>query len=142
MKALVLFCLALTSCAHQTKENVEAPLTEEPKPAVRERLVPGMTFGNVELQRKTLDEIRNAMPKEAQQPNCSPAELNVSDTWPLSEPSPSEFSNAFLRWTELWTFEICGGTVDVEVVYMLHKKSDTIDISVSTLRNGQVLELS
>lgn len=141
MKALVFLCLGLTSCAHQTKEIAEAPLPEEPKPAIRERLVPGMTFGNVELQKRTLDEIKSAMLTEVQHSNCSPAELNVSDTWPLSEPSPSEFSSAFLRWTELWTFETCGSSVDVEVVYMLHKQSDIINVSVSKLRNGQVLEL-
>jgi hypothetical protein len=103
MKALVFLCLALTSCAHQAKETAEIPLPEEPKPTLQERLVPGMTFGNVELQRKTLDEIRSTMLTEVQHWNCSPAELNVSDTWPLSEPSASEYSSAFLRWTELLT---------------------------------------
>lgn len=142
MRALVLLCLALASCAYQAKEVAETPLPEEPKPAIRERLVPGTTFGNVVLQRETIDAVRDAFVAKAQDLDCSPAQLNVSDTWPLGEPVPSEYSGAFLRWTELWTFEACGSSVDVEVVYMLHNKSGIIDVSVSQPGDGQALTLS
>jgi hypothetical protein len=141
MRTLVLLCVVLGACAQPEKQTAKILLSERPKPAIREQLVPGMTFGNVELQRMTLDEIKGAMLKEEQHSACSLADMSVSDTWPLSEPSPSKFSNAFIRWTELWTFETCSGSVDVEIVYMLHKKSDIINVSVSKLSNGQVLKI-
>jgi hypothetical protein len=56
--------------------------------------------------------------------------MDVTDTWAFGEPKPSEYSNAFARWTELWTLDACGNWVEVEVNYMLHE-SGIVDLSVS-----------
>jgi hypothetical protein len=139
MRAVVILCLALTSCAYQATEMAQAIKPSEPKPAIRERIVPGTTFGNIVLQRETIDAIRDAIVSKIGSPDCSPTQLKVSDTWALGEPAPSEYSSAFLQWTELWTVDDCGKNVDVQVVYMLHSKTSVIDVSVSRLGEGQAL---
>ena len=110
--------------------------------ALRARVVPGMTFGNITLQKETTVAAVRVITTQSEHRACAGERMHVSDTWPYNEPAPSEFSDAFLRWTELWTFEVCGSDVNVAVVYMLHKESGMIDIRVSLLEEGETFELS
>jgi hypothetical protein len=101
-----------------------------------------MTYGNATLQRETVDAAFGVIAAEAEQQDCAHERMQVSDTWPLGIPETSEYSEAFLRWKELWTIEACGNSVEVAVVYMLHKETGTINVRVSRLWEGQTLELS
>lgn len=142
MRATVLLTLTLASCAQSAPEITREIDRQQPKAALRAQIVPGMTLGNVALQEETTDAATRVITAETEYLDCASERMHVSDTWPYGNPTPSEYSNAFLRWTELWTFEVCGSDVEVAVVYMLHKESGAIDIRVSRLEEAQTLELS
>ncbi len=142
MRAIVLLTLILAACAQSKPEITQETNRQQPKAALRAQVVPGMTFGNVALQEKTTAAATRVITADAEHQTCARERMHVSDTWPYSNPTPSEFNDVFLRWTELWTFEVCGSNVEIAVVYMLHKKSGAIDVRVSRLREAQTLELS
>ena len=142
MKLLVLLFLVLASCAHQATEATKAVApVEVPKPAIRERIVPGTTYGNASLQAKTVEALKGGLAANIAHGDCSLAQINVSDTWAPNEPTASEFSSSFLRWKELWTLDACGSSIDFEVVYMRHK-TGVINVSVSPQKDGQVWTLN
>lgn len=141
MKALVLLSLALTSCAYPATKEAQTSAPKNPKPAIRAHVVPGTTYGNPVLQGETIEAAKDIFAAKTTMPDCSTAQMKVSDTWPLGNPTLSEHSDAFLLWKELWTFEACGSSVDAEIVYMLHRKSGIIDVKVSPVRDGQGVEL-
>ena len=134
MRVSLLLCLATASCAYQPTGEIKGPAQEALKPGIRAQLVPGTTYGNVVLQGETIEAAKDVFAAKVVMPDCA---MTVSDTWPLGSPEPSAYSNAFLRWTELWTFERCGSSIDAEVVYMLHRESGIIDLKVSPLPDGQ-----
>jgi len=136
MRVWLLFCLAIASCAYQPTEEMKQSTLEKPKPAIRAQLVPGTTYGNVVLQGETIEAAKNIFAAKAVMPDCK---MEVSHTWPLGSPAPSEYSDEFLRWKELWTFETCGSSVDAEIVYMLHRKSGIINLRVLPLAKGQAV---
>lgn len=140
MRALVLLSLVLSSCAYSATKDAQMPAPVAPKPAIRAHLVPGTTYGNPILQGQTVKAVKDAFAAKNAMPNCSIAQMNVSDTWPLGNPAPSEHNDAFLRWKELWTVDACGSDVDAEIVYMLHRKSGIIDLRVTPRHDGQVLK--
>lgn len=142
MRAIVLLPLILASCAQSAPEITQEIQRQQPKAALRAQVVPGLTLGNIALQEETADTAAQVITAETEHHNCARERMHVSDTWPYGIPTPSEYSDAFLRWTELWTFDVCGSDVEVAVVYMLHKESGLIDIKVSRLKKGQTLELS
>jgi len=120
---------------------VESIATTGLKPSIRTQVVPGTTYGNPALQEATLAAAKDAFTWGDGLPVCLKPEIQVSDTWPLGEPSLSEFNQAFIHWRELWTFEACGGSVDAEVNYMLHQTTGVIDVKISPQDNGWSLEL-
>ena len=91
---------------------------------------------------KTVDAVSHAFHAKVDHEGCLDPQLKVSDTWPLGEPSISEYSSAFLSWTELWTVNACGSSMDLKVVYMLHNKTGLIELKLSWLKEGQPLALS
>ena len=93
--------LAPTSCAYQATEETQTSAAEKLKPAIRAHLVPGTTYGYVVLQGETIEAAKDAFAAKTAMPDCSTAQMGVSDTWPLRNPAPSEHSDAFLRWKEL-----------------------------------------
>lgn len=142
MRILVLLTFLLASCANSSPEVMQKTEVPQPKAALRAHVVPGMTFGNVALQKETMDAAARVIAAQAEHLDCARQQIYVTDTWPFSNPTQSEFSDAFLGWTELWTFEVCGNDVDIAVVYMLHKESGIIDVKVSRVEEGDFLELS
>ncbi|MGI9449097.1 MAG: hypothetical protein ACR2QH_00325 [Geminicoccaceae bacterium] len=142
MKPTVLLILLLTSCAHQATDVMKTDMpVAEPKPGIRDQIVPGTTYGNVALQAKTIEALNEARAVNVGHGHCSPAQTKVFDTWAPNEPEPSEFNGAFLRWKELWTLDACSKSIDFEVVYMLHITGH-INVSVSRLQDGEILALN
>lgn len=139
MKSVLFLCFTLASCAPQTEGFVQTNEPAKSKPSIRSHLVPGTTYGNVALQVATIEAAKDAFADKAAVPDCSPAQMKVSDTWPLGNPAPSKHSDAFLRWEELWSFEGCGNSINAEIVYMLHRNSGIIDVKVSPASDGQAL---
>lgn len=134
MRLSLLICLVITSCAYQPTDEIKSSPHERLRPAIRAQLVPGTTYGNVVLQSETIEAAKEVFAAKTVMPDCT---MTVSDTWPLGSPKPSEHSDAFLRWKELWTFERCGSSVDAKVVYMLHRESGVIDMKILPLPDGQ-----
>ena len=142
MKLLVLVFLALASCAHQATEATKAVASVDvPMPGIRERIVPGTTYGNTSLQAETVEALKDGLAAYIAHGGCSLAQINVSDAWAPDEPTLSEFSSSFLRWKELWTLDVCGSSVDFEVVYMRHR-TGIINVSVSPQEDGQAWTLN
>jgi hypothetical protein len=141
MKPSMLILLVLASCTYgATEAEKAAPPVEEPKPGIREKIVPGTTYGNASLQAKTVDAIKAAFAAKNEHVECSSTQIKVSDTWAPNEPRPSEFSSTFLRWKELWTLDVCGDSIDFEVIYLLHR-TGIITMSVSQQSDRQPFAL-
>lgn len=141
MKPSIFMLLALASCALETTEAKKAaPPVEAPRPAIRERIVPGTTYGNAALQVETVNALNAALAAKIEYAGCSPAQTKVSDTWAPSEPTSSEFNSTFLRWKELWTLDVCGNSIDFEVIYM-HHRTGIINVSVSHQEDSQPFAL-
>ena len=141
MRLLLAMCFALASCAYQTTEIAQTTETNKQQPALRAHLVPGTTYGNVALQAATINSARETFIAKSAILSCSPGKMKVSNTWPIGDPKPSEHSDAFLQWRELWTFEACGDGIDAEIIYMLHRKSGIINVKVSPVQKGQGVSL-
>ncbi len=142
MRTTLLCLLFLFSCAPKSTEHRQPIHAAEQPAGLRAHVVPGMTFGNVALQRQTISMAFDVVAKAALRDGCSGTHMSVSDTWPVNKPEVSEYSDAFLRWTELWTYEVCGQNITVAVVYMLHKETGKVSVSVSPLEEGKALEIS
>lgn len=142
MRSIILCFFVLFSCAPNAADQLRLVDVDEQRAGLRAHIVPGMTFGNVALQQQTVSVAFDVVAKAAMQEGCSGTQMSVSDTWPLSQPKDSEYSDAFLKWTELWTYEVCGQHTTVAVVYMLHKKTGEINLSVSPVEEGKTIEFS
>jgi len=142
MRILCFLCLILASCGHNQREIDSTSISADQKPAMRSQIVPGITFGNVALQKETIEAAKNAFIEKSGLLECSLAQMKASDSWPLGEPGLSEFSTAFIRWRELWTFEACGRSIDVEIAYMLHRSTGVIDVRVSPLWDDRAVRFS
>jgi hypothetical protein len=140
MKPSMFIVFLLASCTYETIGPQAAPPVEEPRSAIRERIVPGTTYGNAALQAETVAAIKAALAAKIEHADCSPTQTNVSDTWAPNEPTPSEFGSTFLRWKELWTLDVCGNSIDFEVIYMRHM-TGIINVSVSQQEDRQPFAL-
>jgi hypothetical protein len=126
MIARTVACFLLVGCAVQQPE-ISAKISES-EPAIRERIVPGTTLGNVPLQRQTLSQLKGPAIQQTISAECDLSTVFVVDTILIAEPKQSEYSLAFAVWKELWTFDVCGKPVGIEVTYMKHT-SGSINVS-------------
>ena len=120
MMVRIAACFLLAGCTvQQTVTPAEVP-EQTPKPAIRARVVPGTTLGNVPLQQQTLSHLKGPAIQQVNRVLCDPSAVLVTDTNLLDEPMQSEYNLSLAIWEELWTLDVCGEPVDIEVRYMKH----------------------
>lgn len=118
-------CLSLGACASTPPDTGLSDSTEiasmpDPKPAIRDHIVPGTTMANVPLQQQTLDQLKSSVITYSSKHDCDPSKLTVVDTDSFGQPSKSKYSVMFKEWKELWTLDVCGDRLQIEIAYMQH----------------------